>query len=71
MDNLKPHVHNGTDSPKLYAGEAFINTPQEAITVISGTADGTYSANEQTMLNDIKSTVNDLLTKLQNIGIIK
>lgn len=71
MQPLKSHFHNDTDSPKLYAGESIINCPQESITVVSGTADATYSSNEQTMINDLKDTVNDLLTKLQNIGIIK
>lgn len=71
MDNLKPHGHTGTDSPKLFAGEALENCPQEAVTAISGTADATYSSNEQTMLNDIKASLNDLITKLQDIGIIK
>ncbi len=71
MENLKAHKHTGTDSEQLYAGEALLNCPQEAIAQVSGTADGTYSANEQTLINDLKTTVNDLLTKLQNVGIIK
>jgi len=67
----KNHTHNGTDSPKLLIQEALENCPQESIDAITGTADGTYSSNEQTMINDLKDTVNDLLQKLQTIGIIK
>lgn len=67
----KTHYHNGTDSPKLQFNEAIENAPQEAVTAVSGTADATYSSNEQTMLNDIKASLNDLIVKLQNIGIIK
>lgn len=70
MENLKDHKHNGTDSPKLVIQECFENVPQEAIDQITGTADSTYSSNEQTLINDLKTTVNDLLTKLANIGII-
>lgn len=65
------HTHNGTDSPKLVMQECFENVPQEAIDQITGTATGTYGATEQTLINDLKDTVNDLLTKLANAGIIK
>jgi len=67
----KNHTHNGTDAPKLVLSEAIENAPQEAIEQITGTADATYSANEQTLINDLKDTVNDLLTKLANVGIIR
>lgn len=71
MENFKDHKHTGTDSHKLYAGEALENAPQEAIAQVSGTADSTYSSNEQTMINDLKTAVNDLIDKLQNVGILK
>lgn len=68
---MENHNHNGTDAPRLQFSEAIENAPQEAVTAISGTADSTYSSNEQTMLNDIKASLNDLIDKLQAIGIIK
>lgn len=68
---VENHTHNGTDSPKLPFQDAIENAPQEAVTAITGTADATYSANEQTMLNDIKASLNDLIDKLQTLGIIK
>lgn len=71
MDNLKLHSHNGTDAQKLIFSDSIESAPQEAVSVITGTADGTYSANEQTMLNDLKAGVNDLITKLQTLGILK
>jgi hypothetical protein len=37
---------------------------------VTGTADAVYSANEQTMLNDIKATINSLLAKLRTHGLI-
>lgn len=67
----KNHTHNGTDAPKLFAGGALENCPQESIDEITGTADATYSATEQQMINDLKTTVNELLQKLQTIGILK
>jgi hypothetical protein len=71
MEKIPNHLHNGTDAPKLVFSQAIENAPQEEVTAITGTADSTYSSNEQTMLNDLKTTINDLLTKLQNVGIIK
>ncbi len=71
MDKIPNHLHNGTDAPKLVFSEAIESAPQASIAQVSGTADGTYSTNEQTLINDLKTTVNDLLTKLANIGIIK
>lgn len=68
---VERHTHNDTDSPKIYAGEALINAPQEAVTVVSGTADSTYGANEVTLINDLKTAVNDLIDKLQAVGILK
>ncbi len=65
------HTHNGTDAPKLVLSEAVENAPQTAVTAVSGTADSTYSGNEQTLINDLKTAVNDLILKLQNVGILK
>lgn len=67
----KNHTHNGTDAPRLQFSEAIENAPQEAVDAITGTASGTYGATEQTLINNLKTTVNELLTKLENIGIIK
>lgn len=65
------HYHNGTDAPKLVAGEAIEGLPLAQVTEVTGTADATYSSNEQTMINDLKDTVNDLIDKLQSVGILK
>ena len=68
---MQPHLHNGTDSPQLYLGDAVLNAPQAAVTQVSGTASGTYGATEQAMINNTKTAVNDLITKLQTLGILK
>jgi len=70
MEPIKPHTHNGTDSPKLPA-ESIEYLPLAAVTEITDTADGTYSANEQAMLNNLKASLNDLIDKLQSAGILK
>lgn len=70
MEPLKPHYHNGTDSPKLPA-ESIERLPLEAVEEVTGTADGTYSANEQTIINDTTASLNDLIQKLQSAGILK
>lgn len=71
MENLKPHTHNGADSQKLDLKFSSERVPQSTVTQVTGIADGTYSTNEQTMLNNLKSTVNDLITKLQTIGLLE
>lgn len=68
---MENHTHNGTDAPRLQASEAIEGAPQTAVTEISDTADATYSANEQTMLNNIKASLNDLIDKLQTLGLLK
>lgn len=65
------HTHNGTDAPKLVLSEAVENAPQEAATAVSGTADLTYSSTERDMINNSATAINDLITKLQAIGILK
>lgn len=68
---MENHLHNGTDAPKLFFGDAIENAPQEAVSVITGTADATYSTNERDMLNEIKASLNDLIQKLQTLGVLK
>jgi len=68
---MQNHTHNGTDSPKLVIQEAIERVPQDAVTEITKTAGATYGANEQSMLGDIKASLNDLIDKLQEIGLLK
>jgi hypothetical protein len=37
---------------------------------VTGTADGTYTANEQTLINDLKAALNSALAALRSAGII-
>lgn len=71
MESVIDHKHNGTDSRKLKASEALLGTPQEAVSQVLGSASGTYGATEQSIINDTKASLNDLIVKLQAIGLIK
>jgi hypothetical protein len=68
---VERHTHNGIDSPELEAKDALSNSPQDAVTQITATAGGTYTATEQAMINNIKTSLNDLIVKLQTIGLLK
>lgn len=70
MDDLKPHVHNGVDAPEI-PGENLVNAPQTAIALVSGTADGTYSSNEQTLINTHTTQINEIITALKNLNLIR
>lgn len=49
----------------------IIQRTAAAQAAVSGTADGTYSANEQTLINDLVTLTNELRTSLVNFGLIK
>lgn len=69
---VERHEHTGTDSPKLYAGDALERAPQEKLTTGTiATAGATYTATEQSMINNLKTRVAELETKLQTLGLLK
>lgn len=76
MPPLTPHTHNGTDAPKLYAGEALENAPQEALTtasvgsLTSGGA-GDLKTSDSTIIANAITRLGELETKLRFLGLIK
>lgn len=70
MESVIDHKHNGLDSRKLKAKECLDSVPQAVVTPVSGTAGATYGATEQSMINDNKTAINDLILKLQAIGLV-
>lgn len=68
---VERHEHTGVDSPQIDLKRAVYNSPQEAITPATGTAGGTYSATEQGIINAHTATINEIITKLQNLGLLK
>lgn len=69
LDKIPYHRHNGIESPRL-PGSSLVGAPQDAITSITGTADGTYSVNEQTLINDHTTAINAIITALRNLKLI-
>lgn len=47
-----------------------IQDRQSSVAAVSGTPDGTYSANEQTMLSDLQTAVNAIIERLEAHGLI-
>lgn len=70
MESVIDHKHNGTDSRKLKVKECFDGVPQAAVSQVSGTAGASYTATEQEMINANKTAINDLIVRLQAIGLI-
>jgi hypothetical protein len=70
MDKVVPHTHNGVDAPQI-DGSSFVGAPQTAEPLIGGTAGASYTATEQSIINSTKATVNSLIAKLQNLGLIE
>lgn len=56
------HKHNGIDSLKLIADEALVNAPQDAITPPTGGA---------TQDTEARTAINDIITKLQALKLIR
>lgn len=71
MDRAQRHTHNGVDAERL-DGSAILNCPLPAVTPLSTkTAGASYTADEQALINSLKTTVNELVAKLQSIHIIQ
>lgn len=71
MNPLLPHNHNDVDSPKLSIQESFINVPISTVTPVSGTAGGLYTGTEQALINSTKTKLNELITKLETLGLLR
>lgn len=61
---VEPHTHNDSDAPGI-PYENLVILPESEVSLVTGTADATYSSNEQTMLNDLKTAVNAINAALQ------
>lgn len=51
-------------------GLRILTDRQASVASVSGTAGASYTATEQALINDLKTAVNDLISRLQNHGII-
>ena len=60
-----------TQKLALWGSTPIAQRSGSAQAAVSGTADGTYSANEQTLINDLVTLSNELRAALVAIGAIK
>jgi hypothetical protein len=62
---------NGTvDTTVSYKvnGTKVVGAQGAAVSAVTGTAGGSYTSTEQTMINDLKTAVNDLINRLKSSG---
>jgi len=64
------HTHNGADSPQIEAKD-LVNAPQDTVATITGSAGGTYTGATQTLIDSNTTAINDIILKLQNLGLIQ
>lgn len=72
---VEQHIHSGTDSPQLKASEALVNSPQTAMTTAnaSGLSSGgvaVLSNSDSAIIDNMRTRINELETKLRAIGLI-
>jgi len=75
MERVTDHRHSGTDSSQLLASEALENAPQSALTTASAIAFSTggtedLKTDDQLILDNMRTRINELETKLRAIGLI-
>lgn len=70
MAEIINHNHDGVNSVRL-AGGNIEKAPQSAMTAATaGTAGGTYTSTEQGLINNHTTRINELETKLRNLGFL-
>jgi hypothetical protein len=65
------HRHNGIDSERVDIRDLFKHKKDSLTTADTNTADGTYGATEQNIINNLQTRLNELEAILQKFGIIK
>jgi len=75
VEKIQPHVHNGSDCPKI-PGSSLMNSPQERLTEAeSGTPSsvGTVDlkSTDTVIINNLITRVEELEKALQNLNLLK
>ena len=73
---VENHTHNGTDSPRIDAKRSLLKAPQASLTtkVSTGLSTGgaaVLSASDQAILDNMRTRINELETKLTNLGLLR
>lgn len=70
------HTHNGTDSPQLDGKRALRGAPQSSLTAKNSTGLSTggaavLSASDSAIIDNMRTRINELETKLTNLGLLR
>lgn len=67
--NYFRHTHNGTDSPLLETSAIAnaLNAPQSALTAADN---GALSSSDATIIANMRTRINELELRLQNMGLL-
>lgn len=67
--NAYRHTHNGIDSPLLETSSitTALNAPQSALTSADSSSLATYNS---TVVENMRTRINEIETKLQNMGLL-
>lgn len=71
MERIVPHNHDGTSLDKLFAGDSLRGAPQESLTTASVLTVNSGDADTNTVINNTRTRLNELETKLRTLGILK
>lgn len=72
---VEDHRHTGTDSARLFARECLRNAPQESLTTADASALSTgglgdLNNSDSVIIENMRTRINELETKLRAVGII-
>ena len=71
---IKTHIHSGTDSQQI-DGFNVKNAPQSALTTattgISSGGTEAMTTSDANILNNMRTRINELETKLRNLGLLR
>jgi len=70
IEKLKPHTHNGTDSPRIQ-WSSVLKDAQLTLLPESSVAGATYTATEEDIINRNTTKINALIAELARLGILK
>ena len=67
--NTYRHTHNGVDSPLLETSSiaSALNAPQSALTTADGSA---LSSSDAVVIANMRTRINEIETKLRNMGLL-
>lgn len=76
LENIPNHTHNGRDAQKLHLGNSVKEAPAEALTTADDTVLSTggaavLSTSDSDVIDNLRTRLNELETKMQTFGLLK